>query len=64
MQPTVSVTDLFIGGVVPGILLALILCLTSMWIMRKDKRDKYAVRAEMEAQGITGFKALKRLSEH
>ena len=55
----VSVTDLFIGGVVPGILLALILCLTSMWIMRKDKRDKYAVRAEMEAQGITGFKAFK-----
>lgn len=47
---SVSVTDLFIGGVVPGILLALILCLTSMWIMRKDKRDKYAVRAEMEAQ--------------
>ena len=30
-----------------------------MWIMRKDKRDKYAVRAEMEAQGITGFKAFK-----
>ena len=56
---SVSVTDLFIGGVVPGILLALILCLTSMWIMRKDKRDKYAVRAEMEAQGITGFKAFK-----
>ena len=56
---SVSVTDLFIGGVVPGILLAFLLCLTSMWIMRKDKRDKHAVKAAMEAQGITGWGAFK-----
>lgn len=56
---SVSVTDLFIMGIVPGVLLAVLLCMISIWIMRKDKRDKHAVKAEMKAQGITGWNAFK-----
>ncbi len=52
-----SVTDLFIAGVVPGVILAILLCLTSMWIMRHDKRDRRATREEMDRQGITGLKS-------
>lgn len=57
-----SVPDLFIAGLIPGILLALLICLTSIWVMRKDKRDRHAVRDQMRAQGLTGWKALKDAS--
>lgn len=59
---SVSVTKLFVAGILPGIALAIILCLTSMWIMRHDKRDRRAVKEQMTAQGITGWSAFKEAS--
>lgn len=59
---SVSVTKLFVAGILPGIILAILLCLTSMWIMRHDKRDRRAIKEELNAQGMTGWKALKEAS--
>jgi len=55
----ISVQKLFIAGVIPGILLALILCLTEIKMCVGYQRDAKQVKKEMEAEGITAWSAFK-----
>ena len=55
----VSVTKLFIGGVVPGVLLVSMLCFVNIFVCRKHKIDSKKIKQEMTAEGATFWKLLK-----
>ncbi len=55
----VSVQKLFLGGLIPGIILAIILCLTNMWMLRGVKEDRQAKKDAMTAEGMTTGSVLK-----
>ncbi len=62
MTAGVSVTKLFLGGVVPGILLAIILCAISMVMCRKYNPSLQEIRQQMAADGDSFWLALKEAS--
>jgi len=56
---SVSVSKLFIGGIIPGIMLAILICGVNILLCRKYNPDKRAVKQAMTEQGITVWSAFR-----
>lgn len=59
---SVSVPKLFIGGIIPGIILAILICCVNIFLFKKhnpDRPDRREVKQALDAQGITVWRALK-----
>ncbi len=56
---SVSVPKLFIGGIVPGVILAVLICLVNVVMTSRHAAPPSAVRDEMRANGVTFFGALR-----
>ena len=51
----VSTGDLFIGGILPGILIGLLMMLYAVWYCRKEGEDKELINIKMEELKANGF---------
>lgn len=56
---SVSVPKLFIGGIIPGIMLAVVICCVNISLCRKYTRPAQEIKAEMDAEGITFWGTFK-----
>lgn len=56
---SVSIAQLFVGGVVPGILLAAVICTVHMGVCRKYSASPREVHASIKAEGIPLWVAFK-----
>lgn len=56
---SVSVPKLFIGGIIPGIMLAILICSVNTILCKKYDPDKKMVKEAMNEEGITFLSALK-----
>lgn len=57
---SVSVPKLFIGGIIPGLVLALIICCVNVLMSRRHAKPVSEVRREMIASGVGFWQTFKR----
>jgi C4-dicarboxylate transporter DctM subunit len=60
MVASVSVAKLFIGGILPGLGLAIIICLTNIWVCRKFGSKPREIRAQMKLENQSLWRLFKQ----
>ena len=56
---SISIAQLFVGGVIPGIILALILCGVNIITCRKYSKSPKEVHAQFKSEGVSMWQAFK-----
>ena len=60
MVASVSVAKLFIGGILPGLGLAIIICLTNIWVCRNFGSKPREIRAQMKLENQSLWRLFKQ----